>query len=293
MPTKTIIESRLKEINESDFQNLINAFLQFKGYNLISAPGSTVAKNKTRKGAPDSKFYNKNGKYVFCEITTQDKKNNKTEFLNKLKEDIGHCFDETKTRIPKSDIEEIILATNSQIVDEEKELKDYISEKYNMKSLKIYSIQNLAEELVNFPNINEYFPDISYHNGISTLERFIDNSEKGIRPNLKNKYFKQEDLFNNALKILTEYEILLINGNQGIGKTRLAIELAKAFSIENDYRVLIINYYYGNLKKELMKVIQKNQKHLIIFDNYNQYENIDSLINSIWEIHDKLNFKFI
>lgn len=294
MPTKTYIESSLRSINDSDFQNLIIRFLMFRGYEFVSAPGAMDSKNKTTKGTPDALFHGLNrNKYVLCEITTQNKNDNKNKFMEKLKEDIDHCFDYEKTNIENSKVDEVILACNSKVDTKEyEELRKYISQKYKNDNLRIYSIQNLAEELISFPDIDEFFPNISFLDGISTLEGFIENSKKRIRPDLKNNYLKQADTFDTILSTLEKESILLIYGNQGIGKTRLAIEIAKEFNNQN-YTTLVVNYYDNNLKDNLYKSLQKNNKYLIIFDNYIQYDSIGYLIKRIPQIFNKSEFKFI
>lgn len=294
MPTKTYIESSLRSINDSDFQNLIIRFLMFRGYEFVSAPGAMDSKNKTTKGTPDALFHGLNrNKYVLCEITTQNKNDNKNKFMEKLKEDIDHCFDYEKTNIENSKVDEVILACNSKVdAKEYEELRKYIAQKYKNDNLRIYSIQNLAEELISFPDIDEFFQNISFLDGISTLEGFIENSKRGIRPDLKNNYLKQSDTFDTILSTLEKESILLIYGNQGIGKTRLAIELAKEFNNQN-YTTLVVNYYDNNLKDNLYKILQKNNKYLIIFDNYIQYDSIDYLIKRIPQIFNKSEFKFI
>lgn len=295
MPTKTYIEYSLKSIHESDFQNLIIRFLMFKGYEYISAPGAMDEKNKTKQGTPDALFHGLDrNKYVLCEITTKNKKDSKTEFMKKLKGDIDHCFDYEKTSIENSEVDEVILACNSRIdTNEYVELKEYLKENYQNENLRVYSLQNLAEQLVSFPDIDEFFPNIALYDGISTLDGFIESSKKGIRPNLKNKYLKDEENFNITKSIIKDNDIILIQGNQGIGKTRLSIELAKEFSAENNYNVLIINYYDNELKNNLYKIINEKQDYLIIFDNYTDYKTINYLITRIQQIHNKSKFKFI
>lgn len=295
MPTKTYIEYSLKSIHESDFQNLIIRFLKFKGYEYISAPGEMVAKNKTKQGAPDALFHGLDrNKYVLCEMTTKNKKDSKTGFMKKLKEDIDHCFNYEKTGIDKSKVDEVILACNSAIdLKEYDELKEYITNTYQNENLRVYSIQNLAEELVSFPDIDEFFPNIALFDGISTLDGFIENSKKGIRPDLKNTYLKDEKNFDIAKSCLKDSDIVLIHGNQGIGKTRLSIELTKEFSNEFNYNVLIINYYDNNLRNNIYKIIKENQNYIIIFDNYVDYKSIDYLINRISQMHNKSKFKFV
>ena len=66
----SIIETGLKSMNESTFQNLSYDFLNFKGYNYIGAPGAGIGKNKTSQGTPDGFFQKDNGKFIFCEDTT-------------------------------------------------------------------------------------------------------------------------------------------------------------------------------------------------------------------------------
>lgn len=77
----SIIEDGLKSMNESTFQKLSSDFLNFKGYNLIGAPGAVIGKNKTSKGTLDLVFKKNDGTFALCEVTTQDRDDNVNEFL--------------------------------------------------------------------------------------------------------------------------------------------------------------------------------------------------------------------
>ncbi|MEN5231525.1 hypothetical protein [Sphingobacterium faecium] len=105
------IEGALTTINQANFQDLINHFLFLKGYDFIGAPGSVVGKEKTSKGAPDS-FFIHGDKYVFVECTTLQKVGTSKTFINKLQDDIEHCFDQNKTKITIDKVGKIITACN-------------------------------------------------------------------------------------------------------------------------------------------------------------------------------------
>ena len=169
----SIIETGLKSMNESTFQKLSADFLNFKGYNFIGAPGAVIGKNKTSQGTPDLVFQKNDGTFVFCEATTKNRDDNVNEFLKKLKGDIRHCFNEDKSKISNSDISEIILIFNSEILpDEVKDLEDLVSEFNSETKLTIFNIQNLSEELQYFPNVGSYIPNFPNMNGIYSLSKF-------------------------------------------------------------------------------------------------------------------------
>ena len=291
----SIIETGLKSMNESTFQNLSYDFLNFKGYNYIGAPGAGIGKNKTSQGTPDGFFQKDNGKFIFCEATTQNRDNNVNAFLEKLNGDIKHCFNESKSKISNSDISEIILIFNSKILPNEvKDLEDLVSEFNSETKLTIFNIQNLSVELQYFPNVGSYIPNVPNMNGIYSLDSFIQNSKNGIRPDLKNYFYRDDDLFSDAIKKLSNNDYLLLYGIQGVGKTRLSIEVAREFSKIFDYRIIVIKRYSSGLIENIRKIINKQDNFLFIIDDYtDDFSNLSEFLEDLDNLHDKNNFKFI
>lgn len=292
MDISALIEKELETINESDFQKLSFDFLNFKYYTFISAPGAVISKNKTSKGTPDGYFKDQKGMLVFCEVTTKERVNT-NQFLDKLKDDIAHCFDEKKSKISNEDINEIILVFNSKILpDEEKELQN-IAKQYNPNTkLNLFSIQRLALELKDFPNLSHYLNIDTYMSGIHSLSSFIDFKEQ-FRPNLKNTFFKQETFFNDSLESVKHNDIIIFHGVQGIGKSKLSVEIAKELSKAEDYKVIIITDYDGNSLNNLNRILNRNEKYLFLIDNYtNDFNDTDRFIKEIYN-HLNGNVKFI
>lgn len=291
----SIIETGLKSMDGSTFQKLSFDFLNFKGYNFIGAPGAVIGKNKTLQGTPDGFFQKNNNKFIFCEVTTQNRDVNVSEFLKKLKGDIRHCFNESKSKISNSDISEVILIFNSKILpDEIKDLKSLVCEFNSETKLTIFNIQNLSVELQNFPNIDRYIPNIPNMNGIYSLDSFIQNSKNGIRPDLKNYFYKDDELFSDAIEKLSNNDYLILYGIQGVGKTRLSIEVAKEFSKIFDYRVIIIKKYSSDLISNLRKIINNEENFLFIIDDYtDDFSKLSEFLEDLDNLHNENKFKFI
>ena len=291
----SIIETGLKSMNESTFQKLSSDFLNFKGYNLIGAPGAVIGKNKTSKGTPDLVFQKNDGTFALCEVTTQDRDDNVNAFLKKLNDDIKHCFNEDKSKISNSDISEIILIFNSEILqDEVKDLRNLVSEFNSETELTIFNIQNLSVELQYFPNVCSYIPNFPNMNGIYSLDSFIQNSKNGMRPDLKNYFYRDDDLFKDAIEKLSNNDYLLLYGIQGVGKTRLSIEVAREFSKIFDYRIIVIKRYSSNLIDNIRKIINKPDNFLFIIDDYtDDFSNLSEFLEDLDNMHDENKFKFL
>ena len=291
----SIIETGLKSMNESTFQKLSFDFLNFKGYNFIGAPGAVIGKNKTSQGTPDGFFQKYNGEFIFCEVTTQNRDDNVNEFLKKLKGDIRHCFNESKSKISNSDISEIILIFNSELLpDEFKDLEDLVSEFNSETKLTIFNIQNLSVELQYFPNVGSYIPSFPNMGGIYSLDSFIQNSKNGMRPDLKNYFYRDDDLFKETIKKLSNNDYLLLHGIQGVGKTRLSIEVAREFSRIYNYRIVVIKRHSSGLIENIRKIINKQDNFLFIIDDYtDDFSNLSEFLEDLDNMHGENNFKFI
>ena len=100
------IENRLREINETVFQELCDSYLILRNSNYASfaRTGSQSGKQKTTKGTPDSFFLLPDGKYIFVEYST-----NISAGIKKLKEDIEKCLDQRENRYSLRSIKEIVL----------------------------------------------------------------------------------------------------------------------------------------------------------------------------------------
>ena len=67
------IEMRLMQCDPAIFQTICNEILYKEGYKPFKFTGSLPGTNKTKLGTPDSVFIDSDQRYVYVEITTQQK----------------------------------------------------------------------------------------------------------------------------------------------------------------------------------------------------------------------------
>jgi len=280
----TIIEKYLSSVDQATFQKLMNHLLHLEGYKFLSSPGSVVGKNKTSKGSPDS-FFEDGDKYVFCELTTQEKLTTGETFFNKLKKDVEHCFNVSVTGIKKTDISKVILGFTEKLKPKEhKELKDKVSKHNPQAQLIIYSIQEIPFRLVYYPGLaDKYIAGIKTTKGtFYTLPDFLKTTEKGLQPSLTNPFMGREEEIKQAKSHLLSNDILIITGSQGVGKSKLAVQLAEIFETEFAFEPRVIASSPVPLWEDLSNFILPDKKYFIFFDDANKaLPNLDYLLQFI------------
>ncbi len=94
------IQQALTEIEGGRFQKVGDVYLlKSKGYKLFETRGSTLGKDKTRAGTPDTIFQDTNGQFVFVQYTTESNR-----LYAKLIDDLAYCQDEAKTGIDNKSV---------------------------------------------------------------------------------------------------------------------------------------------------------------------------------------------
>jgi hypothetical protein len=282
MNTITQIESALKGIDQANFQTLIYHLLYLQGNKFIGSPGAVIGKEKTSRGTPDSFFVNED-KYIFVECTTQKKLRKSTSFFEKLSKDIDHCFKEDITTIEKGKIEKVILACNEKISVEEYNILDTKVKSYNHNTnFEILNIQNLPLLIFDIPKLAETYLNIQIIKGhIYPLEQFLLKTEKGLQPSLTNEFIGREEEIRNCIEALKSYDILLLSGGAGVGKSKLAVKILLELSKE-DYIPIVIQSSGVSLWDDYQHLFLPNKKYLILFDDANKsITNLNYLLNKL------------
>ncbi|HMK17608.1 MAG TPA: ATP-binding protein [Chitinophagaceae bacterium] len=276
------IEASLKAINQARFQDLINHLLHIQGHTFIGAPGSVVAKEKTRKGTPDS-FFQNGEKHVFVECTTQEKLGKSKSFIEKLLKDITHCFDEEETSIDKKDIERIILACTEEVNPSELEQLKARVRKFNTETkLEVYNIQNLPLLIYDFPGLSEQYLGVHIIKGeIYNLPDFLSKTTKGLQPSLINEFVGREDELKQSVENLHAVDILLLSGSSGVGKSKLAIAILEEIA-KTEFIPIVIQSSAVPLWDDFIHLFQNGKNYVILFDDANKsVQNLTYLLDFI------------
>lgn len=278
------IEQALKSINDAKFPILVTHLLQLEGYNFISAPGTVIAKEKNKKGSPDSFFEYKSG-YLFVEYTTKERVGNSRSFIYKLLSDIDHCFNETVTKIPKNKVHKIILACNEIIKPEEDFLlKEKVASHNKLTEFEVYSIQKISFKLASHPYLLSAYLNIhSTIGAIYPLADYLEKTKKGIQPSLTNPFIGREEQLNQSMALLRNVDKLLLTGGAGVGKSRLAVKILEEFSKEG-YNPIVIEGSSPPIWEDLKNAFSAGEKYIVLLDDANKgMNNFNYLLNTTTE----------
>lgn len=289
MSVLTVVEAEIQKLEGGTFQALCDTYLLKKtGYKNFTEYGKQVGTMKTVKGTPDTYFFKPNGKYALVQYTTaQDK------IFDKIKEDIEKCLNPKKTGLDIEDIDEILYCYNSSRLNpgEDKKLKE-ICNKENIK-LEIYSINTIAHDIYfEHPIIAKEYLGISVDTRqIMKIEDFIEEYDlnKMLAP-LSMKFLFRESEKNEVVEAINSNDVVILSGQAGVGKTKLALEIVNEYKKKYGYELFCIRSKKLEIYEDIKKYIDKNTKYLLFIDDGNE---LKQQLELMLELLNKSNIKII
>lgn len=267
-----LIEQQLLGIDSAAFQNLCDIYLAFREQELasINRTGSQFGKQKTVKGTPDTFFRLADGSLRYVEFTTKA-----DGLVDKIKEDIDKCLDQTKTGVPANQVHKIIIFFNSRLdVAEETAITQHaVSKNIHIEligldwlALEIYSkYLILAKDILGIPlDTGQLLP----------LQNFIDeyNNKAGkLSTPLDNIFLHRKTELADIENILATNDLLIISGFPGVGKTKIALEaLDKFLSTNKDYSAFAVSKKDQDISEDLKIHLQQEQNYVLLVDDANR-----------------------
>ncbi len=284
------IKERLRNFNDTEFQELCDCFLSLRNrnYKAYARSGAHDVKQKTTRGTPDSFFLMPNGLYIVVESTTTEHK--KKKLINKLKGDISACLDERKTKIPNNRIQEIILCYNSN-------LKIAELEEVNRHAVDImgqppthYSLVSLATELfLHHKNLVHNYLGLPLDTGqIVQLNKFVeeyDNGKQKLATPLAGVFLYRVLELDNIRVKLAEADIVIISGAAGVGKSKLAIEAINQFLQGHlNFNSYAISPKGADLLGDLRSYFNGKENTILLVDDVNRVDKFEQIIGFYREL---------
>ena len=279
MSKVTQIQRALLDMGGGEFQKLADAYLAEKEFGRINSIGSVVAANKVRKGTPDTLIATPEGYYIFTEHTTQQ-----AGLLDKMMDDLNKCFDESKTGVPVGKIERVIFCFTGKLDSaEEYQLAEACQEKG--VNLDLFGIDTIAFDLYRqYPALARDFLGVPIDTGqIVPPERFVSlhNSNKLATRLDFGFHFREEEL-SHLLAVLENERLVILTGQAGIGKSRLALESCKIFrEAHPKYEVLCVFGRNRDLWEDLQAWFTKPGHFLILVDDANRVSRFEYIVDVI------------
>lgn len=290
MTTVNAIEQRILQMDGGEFQKLCDAYLSMTGYGKSNAFGSVTSSNKVKKGTPDTFFERDNGKLVFAEYTTQME-----DILDKLNRDLDKCLDEKKTKVPINKIDEVVFCYTSQLEPNEVLSLKSKGEKKNVK-ITLFGISALANDLLNHPILLRNFLNLTMDSGqVIPLESFPAAYGKSkFAVTLETKFHFRENELKEFSSALENYDLVIVSGKAGVGKSRFALEVCREFVSKNPmFRAYSIISITSNLYEELVEKLSLPGQYLILVDDANRVINFSYFMHILRTHKDNQQIKIV
>ena len=273
------IENALKSISGGEFQKLADSYIHKKSYQNINPIGSVIGADKVRKGTPDSYVRQDNGKLVFAEFTTEQ-----NNLSSKLKRDLSKCLDESKTGIPLTEIEEIVFCHTSLISPEEEQELYAEGQKHGIK-IQVFGIGRISFDLYQkYPGLAQDFLGVSIDTGqILEPGDFVENVGRNqLATPLDTAFHFREQEIQQILEGLESYNLVIVSGQGGVGKSRLALQALQNFKDSHpDFETRCIYNRGPDLFEDIRTHFSQSGQFLILVDDANRITQFDYIVDLV------------
>ncbi|WP_019128974.1 hypothetical protein [Enorma massiliensis] len=281
------IQEELRQIEGGRFQTLANQYL-YRRYSLsnIVEFGSQCGTDKTTRGVPDMYSVEENGHYLFAAYTTS-----KSDIRDKLLDDAKDCLDKSKTGIDPQLIDRIVLCHTyfrlSPLALEEVRAID--------PRIEIIGPETIASDLDGkYPALAHTVLGIPLGKGsFIAPDRFIEhNSHARFRTDLSKPLVHRESELAEAIESIEQNKAVVIQGQSGSGKTKIALEACLSFSEKHRWDFLILDSKYSaNLDEDIELILSESENIIILADDANGNLSLEHLLGICSE-KDKLKIVF-
>lgn len=273
------IQNSIKELDGGAFQKLADLYLKKKGFDCLVPLGSVIGANKVKKGTPDTLVPLPNGKFVFAEHTTQQ-----TGLFEKIQGDLHKCFDEAKTGVPVSKIQEVVFCHTSSLDAGELDQLRTLCEQRGV-NLSIFDIGAISYDLLEkYPGIARDHLGINIDTGqILTPDEFVEfYGRNRLATRLDTTFHFREDELKQIEGALETFGLVIVQGKAGVGKTRLALECCERFGENHpEYKIACIFNRGPDMFDDLRTHFSAPGSFLILVDDANRMSKFEYIIQLI------------
>lgn len=284
-----LIEKELEQIEGGRFQTLANQYLYRKySLNNIVELGSQCGTDKTTTGVPDMYSIKENGHYLFAAYSATTSKD---KIRAKLLDDARNCLDQNKTHIDPQFIDRIIVChtffrLSPSIAQEVCDIDPRIE---------IIGPETIASDLNRkYPALAHLIWNIPLGKGsFIAPNRFIERNEKGRFTTDPSKplMYRESELLD-IVNSIEQSKVVVIQGQSGSGKTKIALEACKSFSKEHHWDFLVLDSRYSaNLDEDIELILSKSENLVVLVDDANTNLSLEHLLSVCTE-NDKLKIIF-
>lgn len=290
MPHVTEIKNKILSMNDARFQILCDAYLSLDGYQHIISLGTCANAEKTTSGTPDT-YFSDGEDYIFAEYTTQ-----KDNIFAKISKDLEKCFDKDITDISDEHLKQIVYChiSSNLTTKQTRALKELCSS--HGVPLRLIGLDELAF------GINEKYPFLAKdYLGISLDTQQIQRSVDFIQNyDLNRLAAPLETEFQSRKKELQQIDdafqdvsVVMLTGNAGVGKTRLALEYAQNHAQNSHETLYVIHHRNLPIWEDLRRYFQIGTNYFLVIDDANEVSELKLILEHLQSLSNSCQIKIL
>ncbi|NLM20846.1 MAG: hypothetical protein GX207_03760 [Peptococcaceae bacterium] len=268
------VQTAIRQLSGGAYQKLMDVYLYKRfGFDNITPLGSHTGTDKTTKGTPDSYVRLNNGKFILIAYGSVSE-----EPYEKIEKDILACLNSSKTGIDVSDIEQIICCHTSTNLSPGQYKQLYS----HFPNTLVIGMGDLSIDLLlKYPSIAKDHLFIAIDtNQIFDIKDFIEfASNNPFSTSLDMPLLCRERELEELLALVEKNDVVMLCGKSGIGKTRLALEVAERYASKNYSSIKVIKSNNEPIYDDLQATFTDDKNFIVIVDDANQLSQLGHLLN--------------
>lgn len=281
------IQEELRQIEGGRFQTLANQYL-YRRYSLnnIIELGSQCGTDKTTTGVPDMYSVEENGHYLFAAYTTS-----KSDIRDKLINDAKDCLDKSKTGIDLQLIDRIVLCHTTPRLSPPIAAEVYAVD----PRVEIIGPETIASDLDGkYPVLAHTVLGVPLGKGsFISPDRFIERSlNDRFATDLSKPLMHRDSEFSVIIESIEQSKAVVIQGQSGSGKTKIALNACLSFSNRHHWDLLILDSRYSTyLDDDIELILSESENIILLVDDANGNLSLEHLLGICLE-NEKLKIVF-
>lgn len=270
-------QAEIDKLDGAEFQRLCTRYVRDK-YRLdgLTALGMKAGTYGTTQGTPDAFWEYPDGSFLAMEAGHCN--SSRSAAKKKILNDIKKCLDYEEEYLETGYIKRIVVCYSFSrfAMGDFKEIYDT----FPKRDIDLVGPDELAIAVVeDFPWIGREMLNISYKShAVMTITDFIEmHKGSSYRAPLDLDLVGREEELECARTLLKENQVVVLAGDSGAGKTRLAIEIVQTYGSSINSLPIVVQSTKEDISEELMLCCKKDQERIILLDDANELSRLSFL----------------
>lgn len=285
-------QAEIVKLDGADFQRLciryVNDAYMLGGLVCSGAQPGTYA---TAAGTPDAFWNYPDGSYLVLEAGHYN--SNRASAKKKIIGDIERCLDYEAAHLPENAMKRIVICYSYSRFDlgDIEDIRDAFP--HDGDRIELVGPDQLALAVTEYyPWIGRELLGIAFRsNAVMDECAFVSLHENSkSRASLDTKLVGRDDELEKLKDLLKDNQIVVISGESGAGKTRLALEAARQYAESVDSPPIVVKGTKDDISEELVLCCSQDKEYIIVLDDVNELSHLSFLAGFL---RDRTNVKVL